>query len=158
MARRSQALLAAVAGGCLILCACGSAATPGAAGSAAASPTAATRTAPLIVTGHFCADLDAFMRNVPATPPTRQTSEAVARENLRKLLRSTVRGFTALKAEGPAKLHRPLRKIIGVYKADERALTTSRSLAQISEGMVREDSAGTAAFQRLLEYISVSCG
>lgn len=157
MARLSyQALSAAVAAACLTLCACGASTAPAGAGSpSASSTTAATESA--TATGHFCNDASSFMRHIPAGPTTKHTTAAQARDNLRTVLRATVTGFTALKAEGPRKLHKPLRAIIAIYTADEKILKMSSNLAHISEAMVKGNESGSVAFQQVLKYISVSC-
>jgi hypothetical protein len=158
MARRSyQALSAAVAGACLTLCACGASPAPSAAGSAAASANAPVKAGSATLTGHFCGDASSFMRHIPAIPTTKHTSAAQARANLRKVLRSTVKGFTALENEAPAKLHKPLKTIVAVYKSDEKVLRASGNLAEISQSMVKGNASGSVAFQQVIKYITVSC-
>lgn len=157
MAHRSHYVLSAtVAGACLVLSACGASSAPRASGSpsagaAASSPAVAT------TTGHFCDDASAFMRHIPAAPSAKHASATQARANLRKVLSATVKGFTGLEAEAPHKLHKPLKKIVSIYKEDERAVRKDGSLAKISESMVRGNSTGSAAFQKVLTYISASC-
>lgn len=156
----TRALAAAAAGTCLTLCACGTSSAPaGSSGSGApgagGSPSASTGTA--VLTGHFCSDSSTFMRQIPAGPSSRHTSMAQARSSLTMILRSTVHGFTELKTEAPHSLHRPLRKIIAVYRADERIVRHSRSLMQISQAMVKENLSASSSFERVLRYISVSC-
>jgi hypothetical protein len=151
MARRSHYSLsaaAAVAGACLTLSACGAGSAPAAAGSPAATTQAA---------GQFCDDATSFMRHIPAAPSGKHTSPGKARANLHQVLRDTIRGFTSLEAEAPAKLHAPLKKIIRVYKSDERALRNSASMAQISQAMVKGNASGTVAFQKVLKYIGTTC-
>jgi hypothetical protein len=157
MARRShQALSAAVAGACLTLCACGTTSAPSAAGSPAASTTGAA-TATGSASKHFCADASSFMQHIPAGPTTKHTTAAEARANLRTVLLATVKGFSALETEAPRKLHKPLKTIVGIYKADVKVLKRSGSLAQISQSMVKGNASGSLAFQRVLKYISVDC-
>jgi hypothetical protein len=151
--RRQQVLSAAVAGACLTLCACGAGSRPSAAGAAAAA--AKSRSAEL--TARFCASAGSFMRQIPAAPATGQLSAALARDNLTKVLQSTVEGFTRLEAEAPSRLRGPLATIVSGYRADEQAVQGSGSLAQISESMVTGTTASSAAFQQVLTYISASC-
>jgi hypothetical protein len=165
MARRChQALSAAVAGACLTLSACGGAAAPSAAGTPAAGASTTPRSAgatgsagPVMLTGHFCGDGTSFMRHIPTAPTTKHTSAAQARASLRRALRATVKGFTSLQAEAPAKLRKPLKTIVGVYKSDEKVLNTSGNLTAISESMVKGNAAGSKAFQRVVKYLSVHC-
>jgi hypothetical protein len=160
MARRcQQALSAAVAGACLTLSACGAAAAPlaGPATASASATTGSARSTSARLTGHFCRDATTFMRHIPATAATKHTSAAQARANLRTALRATVKGFTALKAEAPAKLHKPLKTIVGVYKSDEKVLNASGNTTQVNESMVKGNASGSRAFQRVVRYISVNC-
>lgn len=153
MARRSRyALSAAVAGACLTLCACGAGSAPAAVGSPSASVNAAGGGS-----GSFCGDATSFMRHIPSAPSARQVSQAKARAGLRKVLRQTVKGFTSLDAEAPAKLHAPLKKVIHVYKSDEKAMKNGKSMADISQAMVKGNASGSIAFQKVLKYIGTSC-
>ncbi len=153
MARRSRyALSAAVAGACLTLCACGAGSAPAAAGSPPASMNAAGGGS-----ASFCGDATSFMRHIPSAPSARHVSQAKARAGLRKVLRQTVKGFTSLDAEAPAKLHAPLKKIIHVYKSDETAVKNGKSMADISQAMVKGNASGSIAFQKVLKYIGTSC-
>jgi hypothetical protein len=152
MARRSHyALSAAVAGACLTLSACGAGSAPAAAGSPSVSTQASGPAS------QFCGDATSFMRHIPAAPSGKHTSPAKARANLHKVLRDTIKGFTSLEAEAPARLHAPLKKIIRIYKSDEKALRSSASMAQISQAMVRGNASGSVAFQKVLKYIGTSC-
>jgi hypothetical protein len=149
--RRQQVLSAAVAGACLTLCACGAGSRPSAAGPAAAKSRSAELRA------RFCASAASFMRQIPAAPATGQLSAALARDNLTKVVQSTVAEFTRLEAEAPSRLRGPLATIVSGYQADERAVQESGSLAQISESIVKGNTASSAAFQQVLSYISASC-
>jgi hypothetical protein len=155
--RRHQALFTAVAGACLTLCACGASPAPSAAGSATAGAKAAAAAESAALTRHFCGNADSFMRRIPAAPATKHTSTAQAQANLRKVLRSTVKGYTTLGDEAPARLRKPLKTIVAVYKSDEKVLRRSGNLAKISQSMVQGNAAGSAAFERVLKYISVHC-
>jgi len=97
------------------------------------------------------------MREIPAAPVTKHMSTGLARDNLRKVLQSTVEGFTRLEAEAPPSLRKPLAAIVGVYKSEEKAVRASGNLAQISESMVKGNDSDAAAFQQVLRYISANC-
>jgi hypothetical protein len=158
MARRShQALVTAAAGACLTLCACGASPAPSAAGSAAATAKATGAAGSATLTGHFCGDASSFMRHIPAAPATKDASTAQAKANLRKVLRSTVKGYTGLENEAPAKLRKPLKTIVAVYKRDEKVLRRSGNLAKISQSMAQGNATGSIAFERVLKYVSVHC-
>jgi hypothetical protein len=153
MARPSPHVTAAAVAagaGLLVLCGCGSAAAP------AGSPSAAAAS-PARLASRFCADSSTFMRNIPAEPAAKHLTPAQAQANMAKVLVATVQGFTALEKEAPAKLRKPLRKIIGVYRTDEKVLRTTGDMSKVSESMVQGDSSGTTAFQQVLRYISGSC-
>ena len=150
MARPSHQILAAGAAGVslLLLGGCGSAAAP-AAGSASSGPAR--------LDSAFCADASNFMRNIPAEPKVKRLTPTQARANMASVLVLTVRGFTALEKEAPAQLHKPLRKIISVYQADEKVLRTTGDLTKVSESMVQGDGSGSVAFQQVVRYISGTC-
>jgi hypothetical protein len=97
------------------------------------------------------------MRHIPAAPADKHASAVQARANLRTVLKATVKGFAELEAEAPHKLHKPLKRIVAVYRSDEKVVHKDGSLAQISESMVRGNSKGSSAFQKVLRYIAVSC-
>jgi hypothetical protein len=154
MARRSRyALTAAVAGACLTLCACGAGSAPAAGG----SPSATMNAAGGASSAKFCSDATTFMRHIPSAPSGKHVSQATARANLHRVLQQTIKGFTGLEAEAPAKLHAPLKKIIHIYKADEKAVRNGKSLADISQAMVRGNASGSIAFQKVLKYIGHDC-
>jgi hypothetical protein len=149
MARPShQVLAAAAAGGSLLLLGgCGS----------AADPAAGASSRPARLDSRFCADAGNFMRNIPAEPKVKRLTPTQARANMAGVLVLTVRGFTALEKEAPGQLHKPLRKIIAVYKADEKVLRTTGDMTKVSESMVQGDGSGSVAFQQVVRYISGTC-
>jgi hypothetical protein len=149
MARPShQVLAAAAAGGSLLLLGgCGSATAPAAGASSGAAR----------LDSRFCTDAGHFMRNIPAEPKVKRLTPTQARANMASVLVLTVRGFTALEKEAPAQLHKPLRKIIAVYQADEKVLRTTGDLTKVSESMVQGDGSGSVAFQQVVRYISGTC-
>jgi hypothetical protein len=154
MARPSHRVLAAAAAGgsLLLLGGCGSAAAPG----AGATPAAGT-SSPARLDSRFCADASNFMRNIPAEPKVKRLTPTQARANMAAVLVSTVRGFTTLEKEAPAQLRKPLRKIIAVYKADEKVLRATGDLTKVSESMVQGDGSGSVAFQQVVTYIAGTC-
>lgn len=157
MIRRSPLALAATAA-CLALCACG-ASSPPAAGGASGSPSAGTSNASSgIITGGspFCRKASSFMGKIPPAP-SGHVSLSEARDNITKVLRTTVRGFTGLREQAPHKLHRPLTKIIAAYRADERSVRHAGSVTQLSAAMVKHNSAASADFERVLKYIAANC-
>lgn len=157
MTRRShQAMSAAVAGACLTLCACGATRMPAAGGPSSAATTAgkARSGAP---TGHFCDDAISFMRHIPTESTSKHPTPAEATANLRAVLTSTLRGYTRLRSEAPARLREPLTKIIAVYRSDQRLLRRSGDLAAISQSMVQGNASGASSFEKMVKYISVSC-
>ena len=154
MARPSYQVTAAAAAGAglLLLLGCGSAAAPGAARSASAPASG-----PAKLASRFCADANDFMRNIPEEPKAKHLTPTQAQANMNAVLVSTVKGFAALEKESPARLRKPLRNIIAVYKADEKILGTTHDMSKVSESMIQGDGAGSAAFQDVLEYVSANC-
>jgi hypothetical protein len=73
------------------------------------------------------------------------------------VLRTTVRGFSGLRAQAPHSLHRPLTKIIAAYRADERSVRRAGSATQLSAAMVKHNVAAAADFERVLKYIAANC-
>jgi hypothetical protein len=152
MARPSHRVLAAAAAGgtLLLLGGCGSSAAP------AAGP-AASSSSPARLDSRFCTDATTFMRNIPAEPKVKRLTPTQARANMAAVLVSTVKGFTRLEKEAPAKLHKPLRKIIAVYRADEKVLRTTGDMTKVSESMVQGDGSGSVAFQQVVAYVAGTC-
>jgi hypothetical protein len=97
------------------------------------------------------------MRNIPAEPKVKRLTPTQARANMAAVLAATVKGFTGLEKEAPAKLRKPLRKIIAVYRADEKVLRTSGDMTKVSESMVQGDGSGSVAFQQVVAYIAGTC-
>lgn len=158
--RAPQALSAAAAGAaCLALCACGagSAPTAGSSGSASAGAgNSSASTGTLTGESHFCRKASSFMGKIPPTP-TGHISLAQARANMTTVLRTTVRGFTGLREQAPHSLHRPLTKIIAVYKADERSVRKASSVSELSAAMVKHNVAAAHDFEHVLKYIAAHC-
>jgi hypothetical protein len=158
MARRSHlALWVGLGGACLALSACGTASAPATGSSTAAVGTSRATPSSAALSGQFCYDASHFMQHLPAGPTTKNATVAQARQNLRQLLRSTVAGFTSLENDAPRELRKPLQTIVSVYRSDEKMVGASGGLAQISESMVKGNASGSAAFQKVLKYISVRC-
>jgi hypothetical protein len=157
MIRQSRrAPLVAAAGACLALSACG-----GGSATTAKEPAAAPTitVAPVKVTGHFCADANAVMRQQPTHPTGQKVTVAVARTELEGIVRVTAAGFTALEPEAPSALRGPIKTIAGVYAADEQRLATYGSIREMGTSIVRANTtgAGGAAFRKVLAYISKAC-
>ena len=152
MARPSHQAPAAAAAlaGLLLLCGCGSSAAP-----AAAGPTATT--SPARLASRFCTDATAFMRSIPTGFKTKNLTPTQAQADMTAVLVSTVKGYTRLEKEGPARLREPLKKIIRIYTSDEKVLKKTGDMARVSESLVRNDGAGATAEQQVVKYISVSC-
>lgn len=160
MIRQShRVLFIAVAGACLALSACGggSAAKSAAEKAPAASPTITA--APAQLTGHFCPDANAVMREESPNPTGQKATLRVARIEMGRILKSTAAGFTALKKEAPAKLRGPIKTIIGVYVADGQQIATYGSITEMGSAIVKANTtgAGGAAFHKVLTYISKNC-
>lgn len=156
--RGQQALSAAAVGACLALCACGSSSAPAASGSSgspgAGSPTAGAGS--IRSTSKFCRKASSFMGKIPPAP-SGHVSLAQARSNMTSVLRSTVNGFTELRADAPHSLRKPLKKIIAVYRADEKSVRSAGSISQLSAAMVKHNVQAASAFEHVLKYIASTC-
>lgn len=156
-----RALSAAAAAACLALCACGTSSSPAAGGadgsrSASAGPAGSASRSGTGTASHFCRQASSFMGKIPPAP-TGHVSLAWARANLSTVLRSTVQGFSGLRAQGPQALRQPLTQIVGVYRQDEKELQMAGSITQLSTAMVKHNVAAAAAFEHLLKYIAANC-
>jgi hypothetical protein len=152
MTRRShQALAAAAAGACLALCGCGAGAAPVAAGS---SPTSAAGAG---AGAGFCGNAVNFMKNIPPGPTGQHLTTAQAQANMAVVLTATLKGYSGLEKQAPAKLRKPIRKIIGIYQNDQQTLRTTGDMAAISQSMVQSDGRAAKAFEQVLEYLTVNC-
>lgn len=158
--RGQQALSAAAVGACLALCACGSSSAPAASGSSgSASPGAgssAAGTGTVRSTSKFCRKASSFMGKIPAAP-SGHVSLAQARSNMTSVLRATVNGFTELRADAPHALRKPLKKIIAVYRADEKSVRSAASISQLSAAMVKHNRSAASDFEHVLKYIATTC-
>ena len=137
MTRPSHQVTAAAAAGRDSCCCAGAGPRPRRRG-----PSSAAASSPARLASRFCADASTFMRNIPAEPKAKRLTPTQARANMSTVLVSTVKGFTALEKEAPAQLRKPLRKIIAVYRGDERVLRTTGDMSKISESMVQGDGSG----------------
>lgn len=158
--RGQQALSAAAVGACLALCACGSSSAPAASGSSgSASPGAGSSAAgagTVRSTSKFCRKASSFMGKIPAAP-SGHVSLAQARSNMTSVLRATVNGFTELRADAPHALRKPLKKIIAVYRADEKSVRSAASISQLSAAMVKHNRSAASDFEHVLKYIATTC-
>jgi len=97
------------------------------------------------------------MRSIPTGFKTKNLTPTQAQADMTAVLVSTVKGYTRLEKEGPARLREPLKKIIRIYTSDEKVLKKTGDMARVSESLVRNDGAGATAEQQVVKYISVSC-
>ncbi|MGH3272732.1 MAG: hypothetical protein ACRDNZ_00185 [Streptosporangiaceae bacterium] len=157
MARPSHQALAAAATGVSILLLGGCGSSPAPAATPLSSPEA---TAQATLSTHFCAKASEFTRHMPAEPKaTGHRTPAQAQADMSKVLVSTVHGFATLEKEAPAKLRKPLRKIISVYKSDEKVLRTTGDMSRVSQSMIQRGGTGSAAaaYHQVLKYVSAHC-
>jgi hypothetical protein len=158
--RAPQALSAAAAGAaCLALCACGASSVPTAGSSGSASASAGNSSASggaLAGASPFCRKASSFMGKIPPAP-TGHVSLSEARTNMTTVLRATVHGFTELRTEAPHSLRRPLKKIISVYRADERSVRKAGSVTELSAAMVKHNVSAAHDFEHVLKYIGKHC-
>lgn len=157
MIPQSRRALLVAAGACLGLSACGAGSV-----TAVSEPAAipAITVAPVKLTGHFCRDANAIMREQPSNPSGQKPTLAVARTEMGKILRSTAAGYTALEPEAPSRLRGPIRTIIGVYTADVQRIASYGSITQMGTSIIKANTtgAGGAAFRQVLTYMTKNCG
>lgn len=154
------ALLAATAGICLAVTACGggSAASGAKPAAAAASHTARPASGKVKLTGSFCPDVSATLRGLPdPTASTKKVTLIGAQQELTGVAHAGATGFAALLPEAPSALTAALKQIIAIYQADEKVIAAAGSTAAISRSLAKTNAAGEVAFAQVLRYISLHC-
>jgi hypothetical protein len=171
---RVAAIVAAVAGACLLLGGCGGGSSGGtaAAGSSAsasapaASSAPASSSAPALaglptpkLTGHFCTDLDNMGKNLPKVPAGDKNDLAALEANGGQLFKKASAYFTALANEAPPQAATELKLIASAYTSMASGGINASSLAQLEKqmGSVTTHGKSGQAFLGLVTYIETHC-
>jgi hypothetical protein len=169
---RVSAIVAAVAGACLLLGGCGggslgaAAAGSSAGASAAGSTPAASSSAPALsglptpkLTGHFCTDLNNMGKNMPKIPAGDKNDLAALEANGGQLFKEAAAYFNALANEAPPQAGPELKIIAAAYSSMAGGNITAGSVAQLEKQMASVTTHGKTgqAFLSLITYISTHC-
>jgi hypothetical protein len=173
---RVAAIVAAVAGACLMLGGCGggsiggsaaAGSTSSAAASAGSSSPAASSSAPAVagfaapkLTGHFCTDLNNMGKNMPKVPAGDKNDLAALEANGGQLFKEAAAYFTALANEAPPQAAPELKIIAAAYSSmASGGIGAAGSMAQLAkqmEGITTHGKSGQA-FISLITYVSTHC-
>ena len=169
---RVAAIVAAVAGACLVLGGCGGGSAGGtaAAGStssaAPAGGSSPASSAPSVpgfalpkLTGNFCTDLNKMGSNLPKIPAKDKDNLAALEANGGKLFKAAAAYFTALANEAPAQAGPELRIIANAYTSIANGGISGGSVSQLEkqmQGLTTQGKTGQA-FISLITYVSTHC-
>lgn len=147
-----RAMLGIVAGGCLLVSACGakSGLTPGSESTPSSSPLPAA-------TQKFCTQVQAAMTSLSGTDPSDTMSLAKARATLDSLLDNAVKGFSALQPDAPASLKQPIRVIVADFRSYKTLADKARTVKQLLASSVTANPTQKSAYEALISYTSDTC-
>ena len=172
---RVAAIVAAVAGACLMLGGCGggsiggSAATgsSGAASSAGASSSSSSSPAPVstasaakgLLTGHFCTDFTHLGTTLGKLTPAQSKSIEQNRGEAVAFLQQAAADFNGLANEAPGKVGPFMHTLAAEYQSLASDAGTGASLSQLKNEAKNVDSVGKsgAAFRQLIQYLVTAC-
>jgi hypothetical protein len=169
---RVAAIVAAVAGACLVLGGCGGGSAGGtaAAGStssaAPAGGSSPASSAPSVpgfalpkLTGNFCTDLTKMGSNLPKIPAKDKDNLAALEANGGQLFKEAAAYFTALANEAPAQAGPELKIIANAYTSIANGGISGGSVSQLEkqmQGIATQGKTGQA-FISLITYVSTHC-
>lgn len=168
---RVAAIVAAVAGACLMLGGCGGSSAGGtAAGStssaAPAGGSSPASSAPSVpgfalpkLTGNFCTDLNKMGSNLPKIPAKDKDNLAGLEANGGQLFKEAAAYFTALANEAPAQAGPELKIIANAYTSIANGGISAGSVSQLEkqmQGITTQGKTGQA-FISLITYVSTHC-
>jgi hypothetical protein len=170
---RVAAIVAAVAGACLMLGGCGggsaggtaaagstsgAAAPAGGSSSASSAPSVPGFAAPKL-TGNFCTDLNKMGSNLPKIPAKDKDNLAALEANGGQLFKEAAAYFTALANEAPAQAGPELKIIAAAYTSIANGGISGGSVSQLEKQMAGITTQGKTgqAFISLITYVSTHC-
>jgi hypothetical protein len=169
---RVAAIVAAVAGACLMLGGCGggstggSAATgssPGASAPAASSsspaPVSTASAAKGLLTGHFCTDFTHLGTTLGKLTPAQSKNIEQNRPEAVAFLEQAAADFNGLANEAPGKVGPFMHTLAAEYQTLASAAGSGASLSQLKNEAKNVDSVGKsgAAFRQLIQYLVTAC-
>ena len=168
---RVAAIVAAVAGACLMLGGCGggsaggtaagstSSAAPAGGSSPASSASSVPGFAMPRLTGNFCTDLTRMSSNLPKIPAKDKDNLGALEANGGQLFKAAAAYFTALANEAPAQAGPELKIIANAYTSIANGGISGGSVSQLEkqlQGITTQGKTGQA-FISLITYISPDC-
>ena len=169
---RVAAIVAAVAGACLMLGGCGGGATGGSAAtgsSAGASASAASSSSPApvstasaakgLLTGHFCTDFTHLGTTLGKLTPAQSKNIEQNRPEAVAFLEQAAADFNGLANEAPGKVGPFMHTLAAEYQTLASAAGSGASLSQLKNEAKNVDSVGKsgAAFRQLIQYLITAC-
>ena len=171
---RVAAIVAAVAGACLMLGGCGggsiggssaaagnsaSASAPASGSSSAPAPASTATAAKGLLTGHFCTDFTHLGTTLGKLTPAQQKNIGQNRTLAVAFLEQAAADFNGLAGEAPAKAKPFMQTLGSEYQALASAAGSGISLAQLKGQTKNLDTTGKtgAAFRQLVQYMITAC-
>ena len=169
---RVAAIVAAVAGSCLMLGGCGggsiggSAATGSSAGtsgpaasSSSPAPVSTASAAKGLLTGHFCTDFTHLGQTLGKLTPAQYKNIEQNRPEAVAFLEQAAADFNGLANEAPGKVGPFMHTLASEYQSLASAAGSGASLSQLKNEAKNVDTVGKsgAAFRQLIQYLVTAC-
>ena len=173
---RVAAIVAAVAGACLMLGGCGggsiggsaaSGNSAGASASAGSSSSSSSSPAPVstasaakgLLTGHFCTDFTHLGQTLGKLTPAQSKNIEQNRPEAVAFLEQAAADFNGLANEAPGKVGPFMHTLAAEYQTLASAAGSGASLSQLKNEAKNVDSVGKsgAAFRQLIQYLVTAC-
>jgi hypothetical protein len=170
---RVSAIVAAVAGACLMLGGCGggsiggSAATTGSSAGASAPAGSSSSPAPVstasaakgLLTGHFCTDFTHLGQTLGKLTPAQSKNLEQNRGEAVAFLTQAAADFNGLANEAPGKVGPFMHTLASEYQSLASAAGSGASLSQLKNEAKNVDTVGKsgAAFRQLIQYLVTAC-
>jgi hypothetical protein len=169
---RVAAIVAAVAGSCLMLGGCGggsiggSAATGSSAGtsgpaasSSSPAPVSTASAAKGLLTGHFCTDFTHLGQTLGKLTPAQSKNLEQNRGEAVAFLTQAAADFNGLANEAPGKVGPFMHTLASEYQSLASAAGSGASLSQLKNEAKNVDTVGKsgAAFRQLIQYLVTAC-
>jgi hypothetical protein len=172
---RVSAIVAAVAGACLMLGGCGggsiggsaatgssggtSSAGSGSSSSSSPAPVSTASAAKGLLTGHFCADFTHLGTTLGKLTPAQSKNIEQNRPEAVAFLAQAAADFNGLANEAPGKVGPFMHTLAAEYQSLASAAGSGASLTQLKNEAKNVDSVGKsgAAFRQLIQYLVTAC-
>jgi hypothetical protein len=148
-----RAMLGIMAGGCLLVSACGASA-----GDVPGQPQGQqSSTALPAATQKFCNEVQGAMASLSGKDPSDTMTLTEARATLDDLLNTGIKNFTVLASEAPANLRGSIMTIVADFRAYETVAGKATTVKQLIDSSVRANPVQKTAYQELLSYTADTC-